>query len=45
MTFRGFTEKNLREEFEKYGEVDDITIIRDRKTKEGKGFAYIKFKK
>jgi RNA recognition motif-containing protein len=42
---KGFTEENLRDEFDKYGEIEDISIIRDRKTKEGKGFAYIKFKK
>jgi RNA recognition motif-containing protein len=45
ITPKGFTESDLREEFGKYGEIDDINIIRDRKTREGKGFAYIKFKK
>lgn len=42
---KGSTEEDLRSEFSQYGGIDDITIIRDRKTKEGKGFAYIKFKK
>lgn len=27
------------------GEIDDINMIRDRKTKDGKGFAYITYKK
>jgi RNA recognition motif-containing protein len=45
ITPKGFTEENLYEEFNKYGEIDDVSLIRDRQTREGKGFAYIKFKK
>lgn len=45
ITPKNFTEDNLYEEFSKYGEIDDVTIIRDRQTREGKGFAYIKYKK
>ena len=36
-------EETLKEEFSKFGPVETITIIRDKITKEGKGFAYIKF--
>ncbi|XP_058457344.1 RNA-binding protein 45 [Malaya genurostris] len=36
-------EESLREEFGKYGTIDTVTIIRDKVTKEGKGFAYVKF--
>lgn len=38
-------EEKLQHDFGQFGDVDSISIIRDRKTKEGKGFAYIKFKK
>lgn len=37
------TEESLREEFGQYGTIDNVTIIRDKVTKEGKGFAYVKF--
>lgn len=45
ITPKGFSEDNLYTEFSKYGVIDDVSIIRDRQTREGKGFAYIKFKK
>lgn len=37
------TEQKLTDDFQKYGEVDNVSIIRDKSTKENKGFAYIKF--
>lgn len=37
------TEEALRDEFGQYGTIDNVTIIRDKVTKEGKGFAYVKF--
>ncbi|KAL9700866.1 hypothetical protein quinque_004307 [Culex quinquefasciatus] len=37
------SEESLREEFGQYGTIDNVTIIRDKVTKEGKGFAYVKF--
>lgn len=39
------TDDNLYEQFGQYGDIDNVSILRDRQTKEGKGFAYIKFKK
>ncbi|CAO1401951.1 unnamed protein product [Diamesa tonsa] len=39
------SEDQLYEEFGKYGEIENVSVIRDRATREGKGFAYIKFKK
>lgn len=42
---RDKTETQLYEEFGLYGKVENISIVRDRQTKEGKGFAYIKFQK
>lgn len=45
ITPKEFTEDTLYEQFSKYGAIDDVTIVRDRKTRDGKQFAYIKFKK
>uniref|UniRef100_A0A336M0D8 CSON007493 protein n=1 Tax=Culicoides sonorensis TaxID=179676 RepID=A0A336M0D8_CULSO len=39
------TEDQLRDEFSNYGNVTDITILHSKNTKDGKCFAYIKFKK
>lgn len=45
ITPKDFTEDELYEQFSKFGEIDDVMIVRDRKTREGKQFAYIRFKK
>lgn len=45
ITPKEFNEDTLYEQFSKYGAIDDVTIVRDRKTRDGKQFAYIKFKK
>lgn len=45
ITPKDFTEDTLYEQFSKYGAIDDVNIVRDRKTRDGKQFAYIKFKK
>lgn len=45
ITPKDFTEDQLYEQFGKYGAIDDVTIVRDRKTRDGKQFAYIRFKK
>ncbi|XP_055608222.1 RNA-binding protein 45 isoform X2 [Uranotaenia lowii] len=37
------SEESLRDEFGEYGSIENVTIIRDKVTKEGKGFAYVKF--
>lgn len=39
------SEDDLRVEFEKYGEIENISVIKDKVTKERKGFAYIKYTK
>jgi len=36
-------ETELREHFNQFGDVDYVSIVRDRTTKESKGFAYIKY--
>lgn len=37
------TDDELYEVFKTYGEIDYASIIRDRESKESKGFAYIKY--
>jgi len=36
-------ESELRDNFNQFGDVDYVSIVRDRTTKESKGFAYIKY--
>lgn len=36
-------ESDLREHFNQFGDVDYVSIVRDRTTKESKGFAYVKY--
>jgi len=38
-------EDALADEFREYGDLDRVTVIRDKTTKEGKGFAYVKYYK
>jgi len=35
------SEQSLRAEFEKYGAVDDVTIVTDRETGRPRGFAFV----
>ncbi|XP_046397419.1 RNA-binding protein 45 [Ischnura elegans] len=37
------TEKDVREQFAQFGDIDYVSIVKDRVTKESKGFAYIKY--
>ena len=37
------SEAELRDHFNQFGDVDYVSIVRDRNTKESKGFAYIKY--
>lgn len=39
------TDTELHDIFKQYGDIDYATIIRDKETKESKGFAYVKFYK
>lgn len=41
----GMTEDDIRTEFENFGEVEDVSMLRDKVTKEPKGFAYVKYTK
>ncbi|XP_064614457.1 RNA-binding protein 45-like [Liolophura sinensis] len=40
---RGIKEDEYRECFSKYGQVEDIWIVKDRRTNEEKGITYVKF--
>lgn len=40
---RDLTEQELKEEFDQWGAVQYVNIVRDRDTKESKGFAYVKY--
>jgi RNA recognition motif-containing protein len=43
MVPRTTTESDLREEFSRFGDIDYVSIVKDRNTKESKGFAYVKY--
>lgn len=38
------TDESLREEFQKYGELDEASVARDRKTGKSKGYGFVTFK-
>lgn len=42
---KDMTEDQLRRDFEQYGSVNDITILHNKQSKDGKLFAYVKFRK
>ena len=37
------SEAELKEHFSQFGDIDYVSIVRDRNTKESKGFAYVKY--
>jgi len=43
MVPRDLTEQELKDEFDQWGAVQYVNIVRDRDTKESKGFAYVKY--
>ena len=44
MSFLDVEEEPLRNHFEDCGEIENVRLIRDRKTQLGKGFGYVLFK-
>ncbi|XP_033639485.1 RNA-binding protein 45-like isoform X2 [Asterias rubens] len=40
-----YTDDDVREKFQAYGEIDHINLLKDRRSGENKGFAYVKFRK
>uniref|UniRef100_A0A0B7B125 RRM domain-containing protein n=1 Tax=Arion vulgaris TaxID=1028688 RepID=A0A0B7B125_9EUPU len=38
-----FSEQDLRDEFTKYGDVESVTVLKDRNTGDNKGFGYVRF--
>ncbi|XP_052779140.1 RNA-binding protein 45-like [Mya arenaria] len=45
LTGKGVTEDTLREKFEQYGKIEDLWIVKDKRTHEDKGVVYITFSK
>ncbi|XP_002163488.1 RNA-binding protein 45 [Hydra vulgaris] len=41
---KGMDEKDLQDSFDKFGEIEYVQVVKDRKTGEKKGFGYVKFK-
>jgi RNA recognition motif-containing protein len=39
------TDQMLRDHFKQFGDIDYVSVVKDRETKESKGFAYVKFHK
>jgi len=42
---KSMTEQDICDEFKKFGDIDYISIIKDRETKESKGYAFVKYRK
>ena len=40
-----YSEDNLRQKFQDFGEIEYVQVVRDHKTGENKGFGYVKFRK
>ena len=40
---RAMAESELREHFITFGDIDYVSIVKDRTTKESKGFGYVKY--
>lgn len=40
---KSMSEPELKEHFSQFGDIDYVSIVRDRNTKESKGFAYVKY--
>ncbi|XP_067006548.1 RNA-binding protein 45 [Anabrus simplex] len=37
------TDQQLRDHFKQFGDIDYVSVVKDRETKESKGFAYVKY--
>ena len=40
---KSMAEPELKEHFQQFGDIDYVSVVRDRTTKESKGFAYVKY--
>lgn len=45
VTSRSITEDEVHESFSAFGDIQGVTVIKDRQTKESKGICYVKFAK
>ena len=42
---KDYSEDNLRQKFQDFGEIESVQIVRDHATHENKGYGYVKFRK
>lgn len=42
---RSMTDKELTDEFSKFGRVEFANVVKDKETRESKGFGYVRYKK
>ncbi len=42
---RSMSELDLRNHFSQFGDVEHVTLVKDKMTKESKGFGYVKYHK
>uniref|UniRef100_A0A0K2TAK8 RNAbinding protein 45like [Megachile rotundata] n=1 Tax=Lepeophtheirus salmonis TaxID=72036 RepID=A0A0K2TAK8_LEPSM len=40
---KAMTESDLKDHFSEYGDIDYVSLVRDRSTRESKGFGYVKY--
>lgn len=40
---KSFTDQNLKDAFSKFGDVENVTVLKDRNTGDNKGFGYVRF--
>jgi len=40
---KSYTDQNLKDEFSKFGDVENVTVLKDRSSGENKGFGYVRF--
>ena len=40
---KSMTETEMREHFAQFGDIDYVSIVRDRNTRDSKGFGYVKY--
>lgn len=42
---KSMSEHDIVDEFKQFGEIDYVSVVKDRETKESKGYAFVKFTK
>lgn len=42
---KSYNEDDLRQHFSEFGAIDNVSIVKDRESKESKGYGYVKYKR